>query len=122
VRSISKPALTLTTSNLESKFWKKKWNACKKRMLSSLSKQIRLSTDDRLPFAGQPTRIAMKSSWEKVSSGMDQLFFTPFVKDESAYDRAQAIETFLTANGWTWDEVLLCIEKEPVNGYSEVRN
>jgi hypothetical protein len=53
---------------------------------------------------------------------MDQLFFNPFHKEETAYDRAQAIETFLQANGWTWDEVLLVIEKEPVNGQSAIRN
>lgn len=64
----------------------------------------------------------MKSSWEVISSGMDQLFFNPFHKGETAYDRAQAIETFLKANGWTWDEVLLMIEKEPVDGQSAIRN
>lgn len=64
----------------------------------------------------------MKSSWETVSSGMDQLFFTPFLKEETASDRAQAIETFLKANGWTWDEVIDTIAKEPVNGYTDVRN
>lgn len=64
----------------------------------------------------------MKASWETVSTGMDQLFFNPFHEGETAFDRAQAIETFLQANGWTWDEVLLVIEKEPVNGYSDVRN
>ncbi len=64
----------------------------------------------------------MKAPWQTISSGMDQLFFTPFLKEETAYDRAQAIESFLKANGWTWDEVLAVIEKEPIDGHSNVRN
>jgi len=47
-----------------------------------------------------------RASWETISTGLDQLFFSPFTKGESPGDRAQAIETFLSANGWTWDEVL----------------
>lgn len=64
----------------------------------------------------------MKSSWETVSSGMDQLFFRPFHRDETAYDRAKAIENFLKLNGWTWDEVLDTIAKEPIDGQSAIRN
>lgn len=48
----------------------------------------------------------MKASWETVNAGLDQLFFTPFLRDETAYHRAQAIEELLKANGWTWDQVL----------------
>lgn len=64
----------------------------------------------------------MKASWETVSSGLDQLWFTPFSDCESPQDRADAIDTFLKANGWTWDEVLNEISKEPINGSSPVRN
>lgn len=64
----------------------------------------------------------MKAPWETITSGMDQLFFTPFLKEETAYDRAQAIDAFLLANGWTWDEVLDSIAKEPIDGHSAVRN
>lgn len=64
----------------------------------------------------------MKASWETVSAGMDQLFFNPFIKGETPGDRAQAIDTFLKANGWTWDEVLDAIAKEPIDGQSAIRN
>jgi hypothetical protein len=64
----------------------------------------------------------MKAPWETISSGLDQLFFTPFLAEESAFDRAQAIETFLSANGWDWDEVLKRIGEEPVDGYHTIRN
>ncbi len=64
----------------------------------------------------------MKASWETVSSGLDQLWFTPFGDCETPQDRADAIDTFLNANGWTWDEVLNEISKEPINGQSPVRS
>lgn len=48
----------------------------------------------------------MKASWETINSGLDQLFFTPLVKDEDALDRAQTIDTYLVSNGWTWDEYI----------------
>jgi hypothetical protein len=54
----------------------------------------------------------MRSNWDTVNGGLDQLFFSPFVKDESPQDRAECIETFLKSNGWTWDEVLAKIAKE----------
>lgn len=58
----------------------------------------------------------MRASWETISTGLDQLWFTPFIKDESPQDRDNAINTFLKTNGWTWDEVLNEIAKEPING------
>lgn len=48
----------------------------------------------------------MKLSWEAINSGLDQLFFTPLVVDEDALDRAKTIDTYLTTNGWTWDEYI----------------
>lgn len=58
----------------------------------------------------------MKAPWETVSVGLDQLWFTPFTEGESPQDRAGAIDNFLKLNGWTWDEVLNEIVKEPING------
>lgn len=48
----------------------------------------------------------MKASKEAIQTGLDQLWFSPLGQNESAQDRADAIETFLSANGWTWDDVL----------------
>ncbi len=48
----------------------------------------------------------MKASWETINSGLDQLFFTALVADEGPLDRAQAIDTYLVSNGWTWDEYI----------------
>lgn len=62
----------------------------------------------------------MKSPWSTISSGLDQLWFSPFVKDESAQDRADAVDTFIQANGWTWDEVIEYIAKEPLDGSAPV--
>ena len=64
----------------------------------------------------------MKSSWETISSGLDQLWFTPLTDCETIQDRADAIESFLTFNGWNWDEVLNYIAKEPLDGSSSIRN
>lgn len=47
-----------------------------------------------------------RANKETVLTGLDQLFFSPLAQDESAQDRADAIDTFLSANGWTWDDVL----------------
>ena len=64
----------------------------------------------------------MKAKWETISSGLDQLWFMPFGDCETPESRAEATEEFLKANGWTWDEVLDYIAKEPLNGQSEIRN
>lgn len=53
-----------------------------------------------------------KVPWSVIALGMDYLFFTPFLKEELIDDRAQAVEDFLQANGWTWDMVLDMIAKE----------
>ena len=63
----------------------------------------------------------MKANWETVSVGLDQLFFNPFTDCETPQDRADAIETFLKANGWTWDEVLNEISKD-TDGQPSIRN
>ena len=57
----------------------------------------------------------MRSSYETVSCGLDQLFFSGFIQDERPEDRAETIETFLKLNGWTWDQLLDEMEKQ--NGY-----
>lgn len=64
----------------------------------------------------------MKASWETISIGLDQLWFTPFGDYEIPQDRADTINTFLNANGWNWDDVLNEISKEPINGQSPVRS
>lgn len=64
----------------------------------------------------------MKSKWETISAGLDQLWFSPLSDCETIEDRADAIESFLKLNGWTWDEVLNYIAKEPLDGQAEVRN
>ena len=48
----------------------------------------------------------MQASYETISIGLDQLFFSPLVMDETPEDRSDAVETFLLSNGWTWDMVL----------------
>lgn len=59
----------------------------------------------------------MKSSWQTISSGLDQLFFSSLVEDETIEDRSQTIDTFLISNGWSWDEVIAQMGKES-NGHS----
>jgi len=56
--------------------------------------------------------VEARLSWEMVKVGLDQLFFNPFCRDETPQDRADAIDQFLTVNGWTWDEVLEGIANE----------
>jgi hypothetical protein len=63
----------------------------------------------------------MKSVWETISIGLDQLWFTPLSDCETIQDRADAIETFLSTNGWTWDEVLKEIGKDDY-GQPAIRN
>lgn len=48
----------------------------------------------------------MKAERATITSGLDQLFFSPLIEDESLQDRANAIESFLNQNGWTWDDYL----------------
>lgn len=64
----------------------------------------------------------MKAKWETISIGLDQLWFSPLGDCETIQDRADAIETFLKANGWNWDEVLDYISKESLDGQASVRN
>ena len=46
----------------------------------------------------------MKTSYEEMILGLDQLFFGDFGMPAAA--RAIAIEAYLKAVGWTWDEVI----------------
>jgi hypothetical protein len=64
----------------------------------------------------------VKASWQTITSGLDQLYSLPLIKDESASDRSQAIETFILTNGWTWDEVIDMIAKESIDGQSPIRD
>lgn len=48
----------------------------------------------------------MRSSYQDLLLGLDQLFFTPFFQNETVQDRAETIEAFLFAKSWTWDEIL----------------
>ncbi len=62
----------------------------------------------------------MKAPWATISIGLDQLWFTPLFDCETIQDRADAIENFLKANGWTWDEILNHIAEESLNGSDPV--
>ncbi len=64
----------------------------------------------------------MKAKWETISIGLDQLWFSPLGDCETIQDRADAIDTFLSSNGWSWDEVLEYIAKEPLDGQAAIRN
>lgn len=48
----------------------------------------------------------MKTSWAVLQVGLDQLLFGSFIPGEEPEDRSKAIETFLSSNGWSWDNVL----------------
>ena len=48
----------------------------------------------------------MRSNYQDVLLGLDQLFFTPLLQGETAKDRAQTIEAFLANKEWTWDNLL----------------
>lgn len=54
----------------------------------------------------------MKSSWQTISAGLDQLFFSPLIEDETLEDRAAVIDLFLITNGWNWDTVMAEMVKE----------
>jgi hypothetical protein len=54
----------------------------------------------------------MKSPWTTITAGLDQLFFSPMIEEESLDDRATTIDNFLAANGWTWDDVIQEMAKE----------
>jgi len=56
----------------------------------------------------------MRSNYQTISIGLDQLFFNPFIKNETPEDRAEAIDNFLKLNGWTWDQVINHILQEPL--------
>lgn len=60
----------------------------------------------------------MKASWGIISVGLDQLFFSPLLEDETAESRDETIVKFLTANGWTWDDVLDRMAEEDGHGRS----
>lgn len=51
-------------------------------------------------------------SWEMISIGLDQLWFTPLSESETIEDRSETIEKFLKSNHWTWDKVLDAMGKE----------
>lgn len=63
----------------------------------------------------------MKSNWDTISRGLDELWFTPLMSFETIQDRADAIDIFLKSNGWTWDEVLKEIGKDDY-GQPSIRN
>jgi len=48
----------------------------------------------------------MQANYQDVLLGLDQLFFTPLLQEETAKDRAQTIEAFLANKEWTWDNLL----------------
>jgi hypothetical protein len=57
----------------------------------------------------------MRSDYQTIMIGLDQLFFTPFGTDESVQDRAELIEAFILSNQWTWQEILNEMSKEETN-------
>lgn len=48
----------------------------------------------------------MRADYPSIVSGLDQLYFSPLLEDETLQERANTIEVFLVSNGWTWDEYL----------------
>jgi hypothetical protein len=48
----------------------------------------------------------MKVARSIVISGLDQLFFSPLIEDETLEDRADCIDNFLRMNGVSWDDIL----------------
>lgn len=54
----------------------------------------------------------MRADYPSIVSGLDQLFFSPLVEDETPQERSDCIEVFLKFNGWTWDEYLEELSKE----------
>lgn len=53
-----------------------------------------------------------KASYQTIKLGLDQLFFSRLIEDERPEDRAEAVEKFLSLNGWSWDDVLKQMEEE----------
>lgn len=45
-------------------------------------------------------------SFELINAGLDQLYFSPLLDEESVDDRAESIQKFITLNGWTWDSYI----------------
>lgn len=54
----------------------------------------------------------MRASYETIQSGLDQLFFSRLIDDETIEFRAEVIDTFLLANGWSWDQIIDEMEKK----------
>ena len=54
----------------------------------------------------------MRLSYQKVISMLDQLFFSSLIEDETAQNRAETIEVFLSTNGWDWNQIIEELSKE----------
>lgn len=54
----------------------------------------------------------MPSNFQDVLLGLDQLFFKDIIPPETTQDRADAIEAFLTAKEWSWEDILVEIGKD----------
>lgn len=54
----------------------------------------------------------MRADYPSIVAGLDQLFFSPLIEDETLQQRVDCIEVFLKSNGWTWDEYLEELSKE----------
>lgn len=48
----------------------------------------------------------MRTDYQTLSSGLDQLIFSPLIEDETIEERADTIRVYLRSNGWTWESVL----------------
>jgi hypothetical protein len=58
----------------------------------------------------------MRADYKTIVSGLDQLYFSRLIEDETIESRRETIETFLLSNGWTWAQLLTHIEKEDEHG------
>lgn len=57
----------------------------------------------------------MKAPYSEVIETLDRFFFLPFGPNEDAASRAIAIEAYLEASGWTWNEVIEEMTKSKTN-------
>jgi hypothetical protein len=61
--------------------------------------------------------------YSQLTIGLDQLFFGGKLESqEQAEERADTIEAYLEANGWSWDDVLKEMSKEVTELQSKFYN
>jgi hypothetical protein len=48
----------------------------------------------------------MKLTYEELTAGLDQLYMMPLLKVETIEDRMKAVENYIAASGWSWDQIV----------------